>query len=138
MGVGMAAGGAGSLSLTALTALTASTALTALTSSSTAGWVDSEMYVAGKSPSSPFVLRPWADGERGAGMGWMLDSTHSPPAVAECLVFLEDDNVLAGVEVELVAVFSDKGVYGADCERHGGGSGVGWGGVERNRVRVIE
>lgn len=51
-------------------------------------------------------------------MGWMSDSTHSPPAVAECLVLLEDDNVLAGVKVELVAVFSDKRVYGADCERH--------------------
>lgn len=36
--------------------------------------------------------------------------------------------MVAGVEVELVAVLCDKGVYGADCERH---AGWGGGGVKR-------
>lgn len=35
--------------------------------------------------------------------------------------------MVAGVEVELVAVLCDKGVYGADCERHAGWGGK-WGG----------
>lgn len=44
--------------------------------------------------------------------------------------------MVAGVEVELVAVLCDKGVYGADCERHAGWGGGGvkeGGGVEEAR-----
>lgn len=61
------------------------------------------------------------DGERDGQDGRDGAGTHSPPAVAKGLVFLKDDDVVAGLEVELVAMLCDKGVYGADCERHVGG-----------------
>lgn len=56
--------------------------------------------------------------------------THSPPTVSESLILFDDGDFVSSLELELVVVFSHKGVDGGDDERHGGGRLARRGGME--------